>query len=220
MSRRSIDLGDDLHSYLVGSSVRDTDLLRALREETAALPMAQMQIAPEQGQFMAFIVELMEARRILEVGTFTGYSTLSMAQAMPSWGRIDACDIDEETTAIARRYWVAAGVADRIALHIGPALETMHALRTESGPGTYDLIFLDADKESYDAYYEVGLDLLRRGGVIMVDNVLWGGSVINPDKRDAATEAIRAFNAKVHDDDRVSLSMVPIGDGVTLLRKR
>jgi caffeoyl-CoA O-methyltransferase len=184
------------------------------------MPLAQMQIAPEQGQFMAFLVELMEARSVLEVGTFTGYSTLCMAGAMPPWGRIDACDIDEETTAVARRYWESAGVADRIALHIGPALETMQALRTESGPGAYDLIFLDADKESYDAYYELGLDLLRRGGVIMVDNVLWGGSVINPEKTDAATEAIRAFNAKVHDDDRVSISMVPIGDGLTLLRKR
>ncbi len=220
MTRRSITLDDRLHAYMLKVSVREPEILARLRAETQRLDDPEMQIGPEQGQFMGLLIELTGARRIVEIGTFTGYSTLVMAQAMPAGGRIVACDIDPETTGIARRYWREAGVADRIDLRIAPALETLDALLDEGRGETFDAAFIDADKERYDAYYERCLRLLRAGGLIMIDNVLWGGSVADPSRGDPGTEAIRALNAKIRDDARVSVSLVPIGDGLTLARKR
>ncbi len=220
MSPTTIAMNADLNRYLLEVGVRDTALLRQLREETATLPGGHMQLAPEQGQFLAFLVELTAPRRILEVGTFTGYSTLCMALAMAPEGRIDACDTNPETTQVARRYWDAAGVGERIALHLAPAQETMAALLRDGSAGRYDLAFIDADKEDYDTYYEMALRLVRAGGVVAFDNMLWGGRVVDPSATDTATEAVRAMNAKLHADTRVGLSLVPIGDGVTLARKR
>lgn len=220
MSPRTIGLGDDLHAYLLRVGVRDSDILRRLRQETAKMTGAQMQIAPEQGQFMAFLVEATASRRILEIGTFTGYSTLSMATAMPPGGHIDACDLNPETTSVARRYWSEAGVSAMITLHLGPALDTIRSLRATGHDGQYDMIFVDADKENYDAYYEHGLQLVRPGGIMMFDNTLWSGSVVDPAKDDQATQAIRELNEKLNDDVRIALSLVPIGDGLTLARKR
>ena len=169
---------------------------------------------------MAFLVETLAAKRIAEIGTFTGYATLCMANVLPAKGHIDACDLNPETTAVARRYWQKGGVGDRISLHLAPALETLNRLLANGAGGSYDLIFIDADKENYDNYYELGLSLLRTGGLILIDNVLWHGNVADQTKNDAATLAIRALNAKVHKDERVSLSMLPVGDGLTLVRKR
>lgn len=220
MSKRSIQLTNALYAYLLENSLRETEVMRRLREETATLSSAGMQISPEQGQFMALLVELMGARRCLEVGTFTGYSALAVAQAMPADGRLVACDIDEETTAVARRYWQEAGVADRIDLRLGTAVETLDSLLSEGSAGTFDFAFIDADKANYDAYYESALKLLRSGGVVAVDNVLWDGAVIDSSRSDADTEAIRALNAKIASDQRVSCSMLPVGDGLTLALKR
>ena len=220
MSPRTIGMTDELNTYLAEIGVRDTPLLRELREETQGMRGGHMQIAPEQGQMIAFLVELIGAHRILEIGTFTGYSTLCMALAMPEVGCIDACDTNAETTQVARRYWEKAGVSDRIQLQIGNARETMAEFLQAGHAGIYDLIFVDADKPDYDAYYEMGLRLLRPGGVVMFDNMLWGGNVVDPDATDEATEAIRAMNTKLHGDPRVGLTLVPIGDGITLVRKR
>ncbi len=219
MSRQSLGLDEALYAYLLDVSLREDPLLARLREETAAMPQRSMQISPEQGQFMALLVRLMDARRIVEIGTFTGYSALVMAAALPEAGRVVACDISETFTAVAQRYWAEAGVADRIDLRIGPALDTLDGLIDNGEDGKFDLAFIDADKESYRAYYERVMTLLRPGGLVMVDNVLWNGSVIDPAKTDLDTEAIRAFNAFVRNDDRVELSLVPIGDGLTLARK-
>ncbi len=179
-----------------------------------------MQISPEQGQFMALLVRLMGARRILEVGTFTGYSALAMALALPADGRLIACDISEKWTAIARRYWRDAGVADRITLCLAPALVTLDGLLRERAGDTFDIVFIDADKQSYTAYYERALDLLHPGGIVLVDNTLWGGAVADASRTDRDTVAIRAFNAALKIDERIDLSLVPIGDGLTLARKR
>ena len=220
MANRTITLSDGLYDYLLDVSLREPDVLRRLREETAKIPAAAMQIAPEQGQFMALLVELMGARKAIEVGTFTGYSSLSVALALPPGGRLVACDVNEEWTDVARRYWAEAGVADRIDLRLAPALETLDGLIAEGEAGTFDFAFIDADKAGYDAYYERILTLLRPGGLVSVDNVLWSGRVIDTAKQDSDTRAIRAFNEKIHADPRVSLSLVPIGDGLTLARKR
>ena len=220
MANRTIALSEGLYEYLLDVSLREPDVLRRLREETAMLPAANMQIAPEQGQFMALLVEVMGARNAIEVGTFTGYSSLCVALALPPGGRLVACDVNAEWTDMARRYWAEAGVADRIDLRLAPALETLDALIAEGEAGTFDFAFIDADKKIYDAYFERILTLLRPGGLVCVDNVLWSGSVIDTAKQDAATRAIRAFNKKLHADPRVSLSLVPIGDGLTLVRKR
>lgn len=179
-----------------------------------------MQLAPEQGQFLALLVELTGARRALEVGSFTGYSGLCLALALPADGRLVACDISEDFTAIARRYWTEAGVAEKIDLRLAPALESLDALLDGGAAGSFDFMFVDADKENYPNYYERGLGLLRPGGLMAIDNVLWGGAVADPARQDADTEAIRALNAKLRDDERVTLSLVPIGDGLTLARKR
>ena len=220
MSNRTIGLSDDIYKYLVDHSLREPELLRRLREETARLTTwAIMQIAPEQGQFMGLLVQLIGARRALEVGTFTGYSALSVMLAMPKDGRLLACDVSKEFTDVARRYWVEAGVADRIELRLQPALTTLDELIAGDGAGSFDFVFIDADKENYDGYYERALTLLRPGGLLAIDNVLWSGSVADPTVDDAPTKAIRALNDKVAKDRRVAISMVPIGDGLTLARK-
>ncbi len=220
MANRTITLSDGLYDYLLDVSLREPDVLRRLREETAKIPTANMQIAPEQGQFMALLVEVMGARTAIEVGTFTGYSSLCVALALPPDGRLVTCDVNEEWTDMARRYWAEAGVADRIDLRLGPALATLDGLIADGRAGTFDFAFIDADKKTYEAYYERILTLLRPGGLVSVDNVLWNGGVIDATRQDEATRAIRALNEKIHADPRVSLSLVPIGDGLTLARKK
>jgi len=220
MTNRSISLTDSLYEYLLSVSLREPRLLRQLREETAADPQARMQIAPEQGQFMALLVRLMGARRCLEVGVFTGYSSLAVALALPDDGRIVACDVSEHWTAVARRYWDAAGVAHKIDLRLAPALETLERLLAEGEAGTFDFAFLDADKENYLRYYERLLELVRPGGLIAADNTLWSGRVADPANTEVTTAALREFNERLHGDGRIDLSLVPVGDGLTLARKR
>jgi caffeoyl-CoA O-methyltransferase len=209
-----------LYEYLLSVSLREPDVLCRLREETAKMPQHNMQISPEQGQFIVLLVELTGARKCLEVGTFTGYSTLSVALALPEDGQIVACDISEEFTSRAKPYWQEAGVAGKIDLRLGPALETLDALIADGESGAFDFAFIDADKVNYQGYFQRALDLIRRGGLILVDNVLWSGAVVDPARDDEDTEAIRAFNQACADDPRISLSLVPIGDGLTLARKR
>jgi predicted O-methyltransferase YrrM len=220
MSNRSISLTDLLHEDLLSVSLREPALLRQLRDETAADPLARMQISPEQGQFMALLVRLMGARRCLEVGVFTGYSSLAVALALPDDGRIVACDVSEQWTAVARRYWDAAGVAHKVELRLAPALETLERLLAAGAAGSFDFAFLDADKESYLSYYECLLELVRPGGLILADNTLWSGRVADPANTEVTTEALRRFNERLRVDERVDLSVVPIGDGLTLARKR
>lgn len=216
MTRRTLTLTEDLHEYLLGASLREHPVLRQLREETGGMERAEMQISPEQGQLMALLVRLMGARRVLEVGTFTGYSALVMALALPPDGRIVACDVSDEWTSVARRYWKRAGVEDRIDLRLGPAVETLARLEEEGGAETFDFAFLDADKENLDTYYEAALRLLRPGGLVAVDNVLWSGRVADPTVTDVDTETIRALNAKIHADPRVLPTLLPVGDGLML----
>jgi len=211
---------ENIYEYLRTVSVREPDVLRRLREETAPLPRSNMQITPDQGQFMALLVQLMGARRALEIGVFTGYSSLAVALALPAGGQIVACDVSEEYTAIARRYWKEAGVDHMIDLRLKPALETLHELLSESPHRVFDFAFIDADKTNYEGYYECALELLRPGGIIVVDNVLWSGRVADPSENDPDTAALRAFNKKLHADSRVTISMLPVGDGVTLALKR
>lgn len=218
--RKSIGLSTALHDYLLSVSLREPDVLRQLRDETQNHPSGMMQITADQGQFLSLLVQLIEATKTLEVGVFTGYSALSVALALPADGKVVACDISEEYTAIARRYWEKAGVADKIDLQIAPALETLDRLLAEGQANSFDFAFIDADKENYWRYYERSLQLVRPGGLIAVDNVLWSGSVIDPAARDASTEAIRAFNQKIHHDERVTLSMLPLSDGLTLAFKK
>jgi predicted O-methyltransferase YrrM len=220
MSPRTINLTETLYDYVLANSLREPPLLARLREETAALPMSKMQIGPDQGQLMRLLVELIGAQRAVEVGTFTGYSSLSVALALPADGKLVACDISEEYTAIARRYWAEAGIAERIDLRLGPALETLDGLIADGGTGAYDFAFIDADKTNYDGYYERCLTLLRPGGLMAIDNVLWSGAVTDAADRTPDTLAIRALNAKVHKDERVSISLVTVGDGLMLARKR
>jgi len=220
VSNATLGLPDELHTYLLDVGVREPDLLRQLRVETAAMPEHDMQIAPEQGALMALLVELTGARQCLEVGTFTGYSSLSVALALPADGRIVCCDISREWTDVARRYWAQAGVADKIELRLGPALDTLDAMVTEGLAGTFDFAFLDADKDNYPAYSDRILTLLRRGGLMAIDNVFWGGEVAEPAVDNASVRAIRALNRMLASDERVSLAMVPIADGLTLARKR
>ncbi len=220
MTRKSLSLGDHLYDYLQRVSLREPDVLRRLREETATHELAVMQISPEQGQFMALLVELIGARRTLEIGVFTGYSSLAVALALPPDGRIVACDVSEEFTSVARRYWAEAGVAEKIDLRLAPALQTLDGLLAAGEAGSYDFAFIDAEKTEYIDYFERALGLLRPGGLLAVDNVLLNGAVADPATDDDDTNAIRAFNDKLRDDRRVTLSMVPVGDGLTLARKR
>jgi caffeoyl-CoA O-methyltransferase len=220
MSNLQTPITPELAEYIRSVSLREPDLLRQLREETAPRADATMQLSPEQGQFLGMLVRLTGAKRAIEVGVFTGLSSLHVALAMPKDGRLIACDVNAETTAIARRYWREAGVEDKIELRIAPAIETLDALLHDGGAGTFDFAFVDADKENYHHYYERILKLLRPGGLAAIDNVLWHASVIDDAVQDKDTRAIREFNAKLHLDQRVWLSLVAIGDGLTLALKR
>lgn len=220
MSNRSIGLDARLHDYLLSVSLRDTPVMRELREETAQHPQANMQIAPEQGQFMALLVRMLGAMKTLEVGAFTGYSALAVAQALPEDGNVITCDVSEEYTSIARRYWEKADVQNKIDLRLGPAVETLDALLADGHAGTLDFTFIDADKINYAAYYERALHLTRPGGVIAFDNTLWDGKVADASIQDADTEALRRLNEQLYADDRIDISLVPIADGLTLCRKR
>ena len=219
MSIQTLQMTDELNDYLLKFGVRDDDLLRSLREETARDPMAQMQISPEQGQFLYLLVKMLGARNILEVGTFTGYSALNIARALPVDGRLICCDVSDEWTRIARRYWKRGGQDHKIDLKLAPAAETLKSLLEDGKQRTFDFAFIDADKENYDTYYELCLKLMRPGGVIAFDNVLWSGAVAKPANNSESTVAIKALNRKLHDDCRIELSLLPIGDGLTLARK-
>lgn len=220
MSRRTIAVDDTLYDYFINVSLREPELLRQLREETGRMPRAQLQLAPEQGQLLALLVKLIGARRTLELGVFTGYSSLWVALALPDDGRIVACDVNAEWTAIARQYWEAAGVAEKIDLRLAPALETLDRLIAEGQAGTFDFAFIDADKGNYANYYDRALTLLRSGGLIALDNMLQDGRVADPAAQGGNVTAVRALNAHLHTDERVDLSLLPIGDGLTLARKR
>jgi len=220
MSNQSIGLDGLLYEYLLAVSLREHPVLARMRAAMASHPRVNMQISPEQGQFMALLVKLIGAQRCIEIGVFTGYSSLAVALAMPASGRLIACDISEEYTAIAQEYWQQAGVAERIDLRIAPAVLTLDQLLAEGAAGSFDFGFIDADKGGYADYYERLLMLLRPGGLIAVDNTLWNGAVADPANHESDTLAIRAFNGQLHEDQRVDLSLVPIGDGLTLARKR
>jgi predicted O-methyltransferase YrrM len=219
MGARSL-LPDDIERYVGETITKETPLQKRLRAETATLPMAMMQIGPDQGALLALLVRLIGARRTLEIGTFTGYSALSVAQALPEGGKVIACDVSEEWTAIARRYWREAGLADRIELRLGPAAQTLKALLEAGGARSFDFAFIDADKSGYDVYYELCLQLIRTNGLIAIDNVLWSGAVVDSKKRDADTAALRALNLKIRDDARVDSALLTVGDGLMLARKR
>jgi predicted O-methyltransferase YrrM len=220
MSNVSVGLAPDLHAYLVEHGVREPDILRRLREETADLPQHDMQIAPEQGALMALLVGLIGARRCIELGTFTGYSSLAVALALPADGEIVCCDVSEEWTSVARRYWSEAGVADRVDLRLGPALETLDDLIAGGASGTFDFAFIDASKQEYPDYHERILRLLRQGGLAVYDNVFWDGDVIDESKTDPDTVGVRRLNDRLLADERVSISMIPVADGLTLVQKR
>jgi predicted O-methyltransferase YrrM len=220
VSNRTLQLDNRTYEYLLAHSLREDPRLAALRAETASHPRVNMQIAPEQGQFMQMLARLCGARRAIEVGVFTGYSSLAVMLAMPDDARLLALDVSEEYTAVARRHWQSAGVADRVELVIAPARDTLDARLAQGEAGRYDFAFIDADKTGYLAYYERLLKLLRPGGLIVVDNTLWDGEVANPDNREAETEALRAFNDALHRDPRIDLALLPVGDGLTLARIR
>ena len=221
MANRTTVLTDPLYEYLLSVSVREPQVLADLRAETAKLAEAGMQIGPEQGQFMNMLVKLIGAKRTLEVGTFTGYSALAVALALPEDGHVIACDVSEQWTSIGRRYWEQAGVAHKIDLRIGPGAETLGKLTADASQhNSFDFAFIDADKSNYGVYYEHAIQLVRPGGLIAVDNVLWGGGVVDDGNQETDTVAIRQLNAKLHSDERVDVSLVPIGDGIMLARKR
>ena len=220
MSNRTLTLDDRTYEYLLAHSLREDPRLAALRAETASHPKVNMQIAPEQGQFMQMLARLTGARRAIEVGVFTGYSSLAVMLAMPRDAWLLALDVSEEYTAVARRYWQAAGVADRIELVIAPARDTLDARLARGEAGQYDFAFIDADKTGYLAYYERLMKLVAPGGLIVVDNTLWSGEVANPENREADTVALREFNDALHRDPRIDLALLPVGDGLTLARVR
>ncbi len=220
MSKKYLPLTDPIFDYMQTVSVREPEVLKRLREETAGLAQSQMQISPDQGQFMGLLVQLINATKTLEVGVFTGYSSLAVALAMSPDGKVVACDVSEEYTSVARRYWAEAGVADKISLRLAPAIETLDELLSQGQAGTFDFAFIDADKTNYDGYYERALKLVRPGGLITIDNVLWGGAVADESVQDADTIAIRALNTKLLADQRITLSLLSIADGLTLALKR
>ena len=220
MSRFSINLTEQVYEYLHSVTLREDEVMQRCRTETAQHKWAGMQISPEVGQLLTLLVKMLDARKIIELGVYTGYSSLCMARALPADGKLIACDVNEEYTAKAKEYWRAAGVAERIDLRLAPALDTLADLLRSGEEGSFDFIFVDAIKEEYSAYYPMNYRLLRSGGLMAIDNVLWGGSVANPDKQDAETVAIRAFNKMVHADAKVDMCMLPVGDGITLVRKR
>jgi predicted O-methyltransferase YrrM len=219
-SSKSLGLSQPLYTYLQSTSLREPEVMVQLRQETDQHPWGIMQTAPDQAQFMALLIHLTGAKKTLEVGVFTGYSTLAVALALPPDGKITACDISEADTAIARRYWQKAGVDHKIDLQLAPAMETLDRLLAEGNANTFDFAFIDADKENYDGYYERLLQLVRPGGLIAIDNVLWAGRVADPNNQEASTIAIRALNQKIHHDPRVLISMLPISDGLTLAIKQ
>ncbi|MBT5265894.1 MAG: SAM-dependent methyltransferase [Rhodospirillaceae bacterium] len=220
MPRKSLKVDDRLHDYILDNTLREPEIARRLREETAGMQGAGMQIGPEQGQFMGLLIELTGAKRTLEVGTFTGYSALMTALHLPEEGQVIACDVSEEWTSVGRRYWAEAGVTGKIDLRIGPGAETLQTLLDQGEAGSFDFAFIDADKSNYGTYYELALKLVRQGGLIAVDNVLWNGAVAEPEIEDDDTRAIRELNAHIHTDERVTMSLLTIGDGLTLARKR
>lgn len=220
MEIKITNMDERLYEYLLSVSLKEPDVLTRLREEIARDPMAILQIPPDQGQFMALLVKLMGAKRILEIGTYMGFSALSMALALPEDGYLLACDINREWTDVARRYWQEAGVADKIELRIAPALETMDDLLGDEPVRLFDMIFIDADKTNYCAYYETGLNLLRSGGLVILDNVLWSGKVADAREQEPDTVALRAINRMIYQDERIDASIIPIGDGMTIARKR
>jgi len=220
MTNKTLELDNRLYDYLLSVSLREPEILRQLREETSNHPMGRMQIAPDQGQFMALLIQLIGAKKVLEIGVFTGYSSLVVALALPSDGKIIACDISAEDTNIARRYWEKAGVTDKIELRLAPAIQTLDELIAAGEINSFDFVFIDADKKNYPEYYERALQLVRSGGLIAIDNVLWSGKVADPEIQDGQTQAIRNFNEKLHQDERVTLSLVSIADGLTLALKR
>lgn len=220
MSRKSIQLDDQVYNYLLSVSLREPQILKECREETAKHPLANMQIAPEQGQFISFLIKSLHVKKAIEVGVFTGYSSLSIAMALPEDGHLDACDIDPEMTAIAQKYWDKANVAEKIKLRIGPAIETLDELIEANQIDSYDFAFIDAHKPEYIDYYERLLRLIKPGGVILVDNVLWSGNPADNEKQDEDTVAIRQFNIHLLNDERVFISMLPVADGITLALKK
>lgn len=220
MTNRTLSLTDDIYQYLVDRSVREPEVLTRLRKITAVMPDAQMQIGPEQGQFMALLARLIGAKNCIEVGVFTGYSSLAVALALPDDGRIVACDVNEKWTDIARQFWREAGVESKIDLRLQPAAQTLQELLAAGGESQYDFAFIDADKTGYDSYYELLLTLIRPGGLILIDNTLWSGKVADDKDTDPDTLALKVFNAKLHKDERIDLSLLPLGDGLTLARKR
>lgn len=220
MSNKTFTLPDTLYDYLSSVSLRETALLHQLRAETARFPYATMQIAPEEGQFLSFLVQLTKASKILEIGVFTGYSSLCMALAMPEYGKLIACDVNKEWTEIARKYWRKAGIDHKIDLRIAPALKTLDHLIASGEAGSFDFIFIDADKTNYISYYSRAIELARTGGVIAIDNVFWSGKVADLEQQDEDTKAIRSLNEQIYNDNRVFLSMIPIADGLTLALKR
>ncbi len=220
MSNRTLSINDTIYHYLLEHSLRESAILRQLRAETANHEMARMQISPEQGQFLNLLVKILGAQQTIEVGVFTGYSALCVAEALPADGRLVACDVNKEWTDIARRYWKQAGVNQKIELLLAPADKTLQKLIDKGNANSFDFAFIDADKTNYFKYYEQCLKLIRRGGIIAIDNTLWGGDVANPDINDDDTRAIREFNDALHSDSRVDISLVPIGDGLTLALKQ
>ena len=219
MAKKNFVLNEKAYEYLLSVSLKETAILTKLRQETNLHRAKIMQISPDQGQFMALLIKILRAKKTLDIGVFTGYSSLVVALALPEDGKVIACDRDPESTKIARRYWQEAGVADKIDFHLAPALETLDSLISKGEAGTFDFAFIDADKRNYDNYYERCLTLLRSGGMVAIDNVLWSGRVADPDDMDKRTIAIRQFNQKVYQDERVEISMLPIADGLTLAVK-
>lgn len=219
MTNRTLTLTDVVYQYYLENSLREEQILQDLRKETQKLSSHKMQIAPEQGQFMAFLVKVLGAKKTIDVGVYTGYSSLVVAMALPQEGKVIACDINEEWTRVARKYWKLANQEKKIDLKIAPAIQTLENLLKQNEQGTYDFVFIDADKKNYEHYYELSLQLLRPGGVVAIDNVLWGGDVADLSQKDENTLAIRAFNKKIYHDSRVFISMIPIADGLMLARK-
>ena len=220
MTTRTLNLDDSLYQYLLDVSLRDSPIKARLREETAALPMSRWQVAPEQGQFLALLVRLIGARRLLEVGTFTGYSALCMAEVLPADGHLLCCDLPGDYNETARSYWQEAGGDSRIELRLGPALSTLESLMAGGEDGSFDLVFVDADKARYPIYFEYALKLLRSGGLVVFDNVLWSGRVLEVEPESDDTRAIQQLNRALKEDVRIDYSLVPIGDGMSLCRKR
>jgi predicted O-methyltransferase YrrM len=220
MATQPLGLDRPLYSYLLSVSLREPSMLTQLRQETAQLTVGRMQIAPDQGQLMALLVQLLGAKKTLDIGVFTGYSALAVALALPEDSKVIACEVSEEFTEIACRYWQQAGVVAKIELHIAPALETLDQLLAAGQAGTFDFAFIDADKRHYDDYYERSLQLVRSGGLIAIDNVLWAGRVADPQIQDNRTRRMRAFNQKLHRDGRIALSLLPVADGLTLALKQ